>query len=267
MSEVNQAASVATSATPAMDNEEMLSPQMEQMEHETPQLDDEDVTAGSDGDSGPEVLIADTDDADKVAVFKAADFEDMSEEELIAAMGTADEIRSTQTVPTGDYIVTLSPVLFDKHVNYVAKVNADGVLVPVRMKNIGFRYSIVYSMSEKAAMQESGYQMFHTARKDGSVFSGGLTDYKRYCANAIAAVHVVDNPTTTMDKVLKMMDAKKVNPAVLYNQIATSDDDNKIYLRCRITESPATEKGPAQNTIVIPSFKSDQGYYLQMMEG
>lgn len=244
-------------------------------------LDTEELTIGSsDGTgtngNGEDILIADTDDSEKVAVFTSADFEDMSEEEVIAMMADGDDIRSSNTVEAGDYIIAMKEVRMED-INWVAKADADGRLRPVRPKNISFRYEIVYNLAKKEMMKDNGYQRYHTARKDGTAFDGGLTDYKRLVANAMAAAEagIKDDDSITMERVLLLMDktAKQqraankpvMKPFQLFNAKAASTDDNKIYLRCKIQLQKGKDGNPDQNVLSIGSLKTDKGLYQQLL--
>ena len=244
-------------------------------------LDTEELTIGSsDGTgtngNGEDILIADTDDSEKVAVFTSADFEDMSEEEVIAFMADGDDIRSSNTVEAGDYIIAMKEVRMED-INWVAKADADGRLRPVRPKNISFRYEIVYNLAKKEMMKDNGYQRYHTARKDGTAFDGGLTDYKRLVANAMAAAEagIKDDDSITMERVLLLMDktAKQqraankpvMKPFQLFNAKAASTDDNKIYLRCKIQLQKGKDGNPDQNVLSIGSLKTDKGLYQQLL--
>ena len=234
---------------------------------ETPTLDTEELTLSDDGTntSGEVMMVADADDASRAAVFKQSDFGDVDEDAIRAAMLVGDEIRSSTTVPTGEYIVSLKPVRYGQDIVMTGTYGADGSLVPGRMKSIGFRYAIHYDMKGKTMMSDNGYQTFYTARKDGSVFANGLTDYKQFCAAATAAVLEAENPGTNMSIVMKHMDAKKIVPVDLFNQVAASTDDNIIYFRAKILEKKGDGEHGPQNVLVGSSLKDDKGYYNQLL--
>lgn len=252
MSEVTQATAEATStaATPTLDNEELSMAT--------------DSGTGVNG-SGEEMLIADSDDQDKLATFKGTDFEDLDEAAIIAAMATGDEIRSSTTVPAGDYIISIKEVRWGQDVVMLGKHDANGELIPGPVKSVGFRVGIHMELKTNTVMADNMYQTFYLSRKDGSPFANGATDYKRFCASAVSAVMLPNNEKATMKNIMTKMDQEKINPAQLFNQVAASTEDNIIYLRARLTESPETDRGPAQNSIVTTTIKDDKGYYQQLV--
>lgn len=213
--------------------------------------------------SGEVMLISDPDDSNKLDTLTGADLE-MSEEDIIKAMTAGDTIRNSQTVPTGKYIITMSKIRLDKDVKFVFTADNDGNPKPVREKNIGLRYNILYNLDDKSMMEDNGYQMYHLAKKDGTPWEGGRTDYKRICANAISAA--LNDPAKTMDAILKYLDDNKLAPAVAYNEYAASTDDNKRYFIANIKEIPASDGYQAGNELVIGSLKDDGGYYNTLLD-
>ena len=211
---------------------------------------------------GTVMLITDADNADKLDTITGAALE-MSEEDIIAAMSSGDEIRDSQTVPTGRYVVELQKIRLDKDVKFVYTADADGNPKPVREKSVGLRYKILYDVDNKQAMNDTGYQMYHLANKLGEPFASGMTDYKRICANAVSAA--LNDPAKDMKHVLKFINDKKIPPAIALNQFAASTDDNKHYFISAIKEVPPQGEFQASNELIIGSLKHDGDYYVSVM--
>jgi len=220
------------------------------------------VVDGSDG--GDVMLITNPDDASKVDTLSGEELE-LTEEQIIARMSSSDTIRDSQTVPTGKYIITVPEIRLAKDIKFVYTQDADGNPVPVTEKSIGMRYKIHYSLDQKDMMEDNGYQMYHLAKKDGTPWTGGATDYKRMCANLISAS--LNDPTKDMKAVLKYLTDKKLPPAVAFNKIAASTDDDPRYFIADIKEVRGTDGHPDNNELVIGSIKDDSGYYQSVLNG
>lgn len=217
--------------------------------------------------AGEETLIANADDASKVDAVTAAALE-LDEEAAIAAMTSGNDIRDTETVPTADYIITIAPIRPTQDVKFVYNVDpVTGKKKIVREKYVGFRFAVHYSITNKQLMKDNFYQMCHMAGKTGVVNEGGRTQYKQICANAAAAfLSATSNPDATMEKVMKLIDAKGMKPIEIFNQYGASTEDNMRYFHAKVKENPARDGYPASNELVIGSIKHDNGLYLSMQQ-
>nr|CAA6830577.1 MAG: Unknown protein [uncultured Thiotrichaceae bacterium] len=255
--ESNTAVNVAkTDAVNAVTTpEEMFDAQQDAMD-----TNEEGQTVNGDGEV---TLISNPDDESKVDTITGDEME-MTEEEILAAMSAGDDIRDSQTVKSGTYIVSMSEIRPGKDVKFVYGAGKDGKRKIVREKSIGFRIGIHFDYDNKELLSESMYKMCHMAKADGSVHQSGRTEYKQLCANAVAAVLGETQEGVTMEKVMKMMTEQNLVPLKAFNQYAGSTDDDKKYFLAKIKELPAKDGYPASNDIVIGSLRTDNGYYATL---
>lgn len=227
----------------------------------------EDTSAPIAEPEGSVTYMADAEDETKVATVTGGDAE-LTEEQIIALLSGGDEIRDSQTVAGGRYIISVKAIpLSSKAIQWVHSVDAQGNMKLEHEKSVGFSYGIHYDMQSKEVMDEHGYQVFHLAKRDGSKMKNGSTDYKRFCADicaaAIRAYGSPDQANTTIDNVLKHFTDKKLPPVVGFNSLAGSTDDNVRYFFAQIKEIPARDGYPASNQIVTGSFKEGADEYMQ----
>lgn len=243
----------ATNTTAAP--EQMFDAQQEAME-----VNEEGQTVNG---SGEITLISNPDDESKVDTITGDEME-MSEEEILAAMSAGDDIRDSQTVKAGTYIISMPEIRPGKDVKFVFGVDAAGNRKIVREKSIGFRINIHFDYDNKALVADNMYKMCHMAKADGSLHQPGRTEYKQLCANAVAAVLSETQEGVTTEKVMKMMTEQNLVPLKAFNQYAGSTDDDKKYFLAKIKEIPAKDGYPASNDIVIGSLRTDNGFYAAM---